>query len=235
MSTDWSGYVLLLVVSLALVVSGGKRQPGIGILFALAAIGLLAWGKGLRLASFGIYPLTDMLRTVLLGLLSGVMISLVGNLLIEPLANRLTNSTIDLGLFDPLRGNLKLLLVALVGVWLTVPLIEELIFRGYLMMQLEAILGDSHAARLLNLVYTSLIFGLAHWYQGKSGALSTGLLGTLLGLLMICSGFNLWLPMLAHGFIDTLGLILIYLNADRILKVKWSDRLWKRRSRDEVN
>lgn len=230
MTSDWSAYLLLLFVSLALVASGAKRQPGIGIILALAAIGLLAWVKGLGLASFGVFPPTNWWLTILLGSLYGVLISLAGNLLIEPLANRLTHSTIDLSLFDPLRGNLRLLLIALVGVWLTVPFIEELIFRGYLMIQLEVILGDSLPARLLNLGYTSLIFGLSHWYQGKSGALSTGILGALLGALMFSSGFNLWLPILTHGFIDTVGLILIYLNADHFLKKMWSGHPLKMRT-----
>jgi membrane protease YdiL (CAAX protease family) len=39
-----------------------------------------------------------------------------------------------------------------------------------------------------------------------------------MGILFIWSGYNLWLPILTHGFIDTVGLTMIYLNADKKLK-----------------
>ena len=68
------------------------------------------------------------------------------------------------------------------------------------------------------MIISSVLFGLAHWYQGKSGVLSTGIVGAVLGILFIASGFNLWLPILTHGFIDTVGLFLIYVNADKTLK-----------------
>jgi uncharacterized protein len=76
---------------------------------------------------------------------------------------------------------------------------------------------------IINLAFGSVLFGIAHWYQGKSGALSTGLIGLLIGVIFVVGGYNLWLPILIHGFIDTFGLVLVYLNADRYL----SDRMRK--------
>jgi membrane protease YdiL (CAAX protease family) len=96
--------------------------------------------------------------------------------------------------------------------------LEEIIFRGYMMGEIARLIGTSQLALAVNLMLSSVLFGLAHWYQGKSGALSTGIIGALLGMLFITSGFNLWLPILTHGFIDTIGLLLVYLNADRFLK-----------------
>jgi membrane protease YdiL (CAAX protease family) len=95
-----------------------------------------------------------------------------------------------------------------------VAFLEELVFRGYLMTQLSLVFGGNWLAAMLSLLISSIVFGLAHWYQGRSGALSTGLLGVILGGLFIWSGNNLWLPILTHGFIDTIGLGLIYLNLD---------------------
>ena len=40
----------------------------------------------------------------------------------------------------------------------------------------------------------------------------------IFGILFIASGFNIWLPILTHGFIDTVGLFLIYINADKFMK-----------------
>jgi membrane protease YdiL (CAAX protease family) len=96
--------------------------------------------------------------------------------------------------------------------------VEEIIFRGYVMGEIAELIGASEAALAVNVILSSVLFGLAHWYQGKSGALSTGIIGAVLGILFIASGFSLWLPILTHGFIDTIGLFLIYVNADKILK-----------------
>ena len=113
-----------------------------------------------------------------------------------------------------LRGNLKALLTWLLIVWFLVAFIEEIIFRGFLMMELKKLLGDKPGTPYLNLFLTSIVFGLAHWYQGPSGIVTTGIVGFLLGWIFMRYGFNLWLPILAHGFVDTIGLSMIYFNAD---------------------
>lgn len=44
------------------------------------------------------------------------------------------------------------------------------------------------------------------------------MVGLLLGVLFIYTSFNLRLPILAHGFIDTILLAIIYLDKDQRLK-----------------
>jgi len=148
----------------------------------------------------------------------GFAIQFLSTLILEPLSDKLTKSTTDHSSFDGLRGNLLNLLLILAGVWVVVVFLEEIIFRGYMMGDLAVLIGTSKLALAINLVLSSVLFGLAHWYQGKSGALSTGIIGALLGILFIANGFNLWLPVLTHGVIDTVGLFLIYINADKFLK-----------------
>ena len=58
---------------------------------------------------------------------------------------------------------------------------------------------------------------MAHWYQGKSGALSTGIISIFLGLIFIYNQFNLWLPIIVHGFIDTISIFIISLGYDKKL------------------
>lgn len=149
------------------------------------------------------------------------MIQFFSAVVFDPIIRYLTDSPIDLSPFDHLRGNLQALLTWLLIVWLLVVFVEEIIFRGFLMLELKRLLGDSRVGLLINLTLTSVLFGLAHWYQGPSGILGTGIVGFLLGWIFIRNGFNLWLPILVHGFIDTIGLTMIYLNADLFI-----DRLW---------
>ena len=103
-------------------------------------------------------------------------------------------------------------------VWAVAVFVEEMLFRGFLMMELRRLLGDSRIGLATNLLLSSTLFGLAHWYQGVSGVIGTGVIGLILGYLFIRQSFNLWLPILVHGFLNTAGLILIYLDVDRYIE-----------------
>ena len=102
----------------------------------------------------------------------------------------------------------NLTMIRLLGVSLV--FIEEIVFRGYLMSALQQFLRDNRAAAGITVGVSSAVFGIAHGYQGISGVLSTGLMGVILALAYLLSGRNLWLPILLHGWVDTIGLYLIY-------------------------
>jgi len=209
---------ILILVSAIILVTSFKWAPGIGVIVALVIIGVTIWLREDGLLSLGIFPPENWRMTILWSLLLGIAIQFLSTLILEPLSDKLTNSTTDHSSFEGLRGNLMYFLLILVGVWVVVVFLEEIIFRGYMMGDIAMLIGKSKAALTVNLIVTSILFGLAHWYQGKSGALSTGIIGALLGILFIVTGFNLWLPILTHGFIDTIGLFLIFINADKFLK-----------------
>ena len=51
----------------------------------------------------------------------------------------------------------------------------------------------------------SLLFGWVHQYQGIIGVVDTFVSALIWGGLYFYAGRNLWLPILAHGFFDTLA------------------------------
>lgn len=209
--------ILILVVALILITSlKGKRD--IGAIGAFFIIAVTVWLRGDGLISLGFFPPENWRTAILWSILLGTAIQFLSTLILEPFSDKITKSTTDHSSFDDLRGNLGYFLLILVGVWVVVVFLEEIIFRGYLMGDIARLIGTSKVALVVNLIVSSVLFGLAHWYQGKSGALSTGIVGALLGILFIASDFNLWFPILTHGFIDTIGLFLVYLNADKFLK-----------------
>ncbi len=210
--------LILILVAAIILITSFRRVPGIGVVIALAIIGLLIWLRGDGLAGLGFFPPESWGMIILWSFLLGIAIQFGSALLLEPFSDKVTNSRTDHSLFESLRGNLKNFLLLLVTVWVLVAFLEEIIFRGYMMGDIAELFGTSKPALAVNLILTSIVFGLAHWYQGRSGALSTGIIGAVLGILFITSGFNLWLPILTHGFIDTIGLFLIYINADKFLK-----------------
>ena len=62
------------------------------------------------------------------------------------------------------------------------------------------------------MIVISVLFGLGHVYQGVAGVASSTFAGLYFGSLSLATGRNLWLPILAHGFSDTIALALIYLG-----------------------
>ena len=54
-------------------------------------------------------------------------------------------------------------------------------------------------------VLVSVLFGYGHYYKGPTGIIDSGVAGLILGTAYIVSGRNLWACILAHGFIDTVG------------------------------
>jgi uncharacterized protein len=76
-------------------------------------------------------------------------------------------------------------------VWVLVAFLEESIFHGFLMTETARIIGAAWPALVVNVMFSSVVFGLAHGYQGPSGIWSTSILGVFLGVIFMSSGFNL--------------------------------------------
>ncbi len=65
---------------------------------------------------------------------------------------------------------------------------------------------------MIGLVYTSIVFGLVHFYQGLGGILGVGFVGLVYGIVYLVSGRNLWVTIIAHGLTGTSYFILLYLS-----------------------
>jgi len=71
---------------------------------------------------------------------------------------------------------------------------------------------QSEAAWLGALVISAVLFGFGHYYKGPAGILDSGVAGLILGGAYLLSGRVLWTAILAHGFIDTFGVMALYLG-----------------------
>jgi membrane protease YdiL (CAAX protease family) len=81
----------------------------------------------------------------------------------------------------------------------TAGIVEELIYRGYLMWCIGAF-----APTWMALVLSSLAFGLGHLYQGVAGLGKTAAVGLVVGGLYLLSG-SIWIPMFVHAAIDVIN------------------------------
>ena len=118
----------------------------------------------------------------------------------------------DLSKFEPVRGNVMLLLVGLAIIWVTAAFFEEIVFRGFLLDRLLRLTGTGRAAALFAIVAQAMIFGALHFYQGITGILFTAAAGALFALFYILQGRNIWVQVAVHGLVDTIGLVHFFLG-----------------------
>jgi membrane protease YdiL (CAAX protease family) len=216
--------ILVLLASVMLVVTGLKKQPGLGIIGTLIVIGLALWLRGDNLPSLGFSAPDSWPKTILLGLILGLLIQLVSVALIEPLTEKMTGTAHDHSIIDNVKGNWIAFFQWVLVVWVLVAFIEESIFRGFLMTEITKITGKETWALILNILFSSLVFGLSHGYQNRAGIWSTATIGILLAWIFVFSDFNLWLAIFTHGFIDTVGIALIAVDGDKTIRQKiWKD------------
>lgn len=103
-----------------------------------------------------------------------------------------------------LRENLPRLILTLLCVYITASFGEEVIYRGFLMTRIAELLGGGRGASATGLVVSSIVFGLIHYQWGITGMVQTGFMGLALGLCYLVVRRNLWITILAHGYLDTI-------------------------------
>jgi len=91
-------------------------------------------------------------------------------------------------------------------VCITAGICEEVVYRGFLLRYLHVL--PFHLSLTWALVASSVIFGIAHLYQGVGGAVQTSLIGFVLGAMFLVTG-NLLLPIVAHAVLDLRVLALL--------------------------
>lgn len=92
------------------------------------------------------------------------------------------------------RGELR----SFMGVSITAGIVEEIVYRGFVLWYLGL-----YMPLWLAIAVSSLAFGLAHSYQGPSGAVRCGLVGLVFGIFYVMTG-SIWLPIIGHILLDAL-------------------------------
>lgn len=134
----------------------------------------------------------------------------MGEYLIPPLTNQFWPPSVGPAEADEITGNIKMALLALLLVWTFAAFGEEISYRGYLLTRAAEAGGRSPAAYWIAIVLTSILFGYGHYYKGPAGVVNSGVAGLIWGTAYLLSGRNLWTTILAHGFTDTFGVIVVF-------------------------
>lgn len=149
-------------------------------------------------------------RTLLWALAAATAIILLGEFVTEPMARSIWNVPPDISQFNSLKGNVQNAGMMLVVVWTFAAVGEELGYRGYLLTRAADLGARSPLAYVLSLILISVVFGVGHFYQGPSGVFTTAIDGFVIGAAYLLSGRNFWVAILAHGFVDTFGIVILF-------------------------
>ena len=180
----------------------------VAVLFMLGLVSAKARNGGL--SAFGLRRPESWRRVVLMALAAAALRVLLGEFVVDPLtANVWPPATAPEGI-DTITGNLGVALLVLFIVWTFAAFGEEFVYRGYLLTRAADVGNGSTAAYLAGMVIVSVLFGYGHFYKGPAGIVDSGVAGLILGAAYLAAGRNLWVSILAHGFIDTFGLVLVY-------------------------
>lgn len=95
------------------------------------------------------------------------------------------------------QAALGLLIVTIVAV------VEETVFRGYLMLRFKTVTGRTSAAVILS----SFVFSLGHGYEGMAGAISVFVLGVIFALVFVWRK-SVVAPVVMHFLTDFTSLVL---------------------------
>ena len=178
------------------------------ILFVIGLISLRVRDGGWRV--IGLNRPTSWKRTVLFALAAAATRLLLGQFVTDPLTARFWPPAVGPSGFNEITGHTMVALRWLLIVWTFAAFGEEISYRGYLVTRAADVGARSKLAYWVAVLLVSVLFGYGHYYKGPSGMIDSGMAGLVLGAAYLLSGRNLWVCILAHGFIDTAGIVALF-------------------------
>jgi membrane protease YdiL (CAAX protease family) len=181
----------------------------------LVALGLVSMRlRNGSFAALGFRRPDSWRRIVLIALAAAAVRLVLGQFVIDPLTALVWPPAVAPAGIESIAGDIKTALMYLGIVWTFAAFGEEIAYRGYLMNRAADAGGRTTAAWWIAVVVVSILFGYGHFYKGPSGIVDSGVAGLILGAAYLASGRNLWTTVLAHGFIDTFGVVCLYFSWD---------------------
>ena len=113
-----------------------------------------------------------------------------------------------------LVGNRAALPAAILAMIVSAGFGEETVFRGYMFERLGKLFGSGARAKTFIVLFTSGLFGLAHYPDQRiAGAEQATITGLVFGTIFAVTG-RIWLPVFAHAAFDLTALAIIYWNLE---------------------
>ncbi|MEM7381274.1 MAG: CPBP family intramembrane glutamic endopeptidase [Bacteroidota bacterium] len=173
------------------------------------------WLRGEPLKDLGFATKTNTIKKVLRSLMWSVPVfitALAAFILASALAPMLFDLPVqtDTSGYNYFKGRPGLFIISLAGVYLVSSFGEELVYRAFLMDRLGRLFKNLRLQKLLSVLISALIFGLAHYTWGVIGVFQTTLMGIALAIFYLALGRRLIILIMAHAYMDTLLFLSIY-------------------------
>jgi membrane protease YdiL (CAAX protease family) len=149
-------------------------------------------------------------RTILIAIAAAFLRIALSAVVIDPLTAHFWPAAKAPAGMNELRGHVWVALQWLALIWTFAAFGEEIGYRGYLVNRAADIAGRTRLGYWIAVAAVSMLFGCGHFYKGPAGILDSGMAGLILGVAYILSRRNLWACILAHGFIDTVGVVAVF-------------------------
>lgn len=180
-------------------------------------IGITVRGQNLAYfgISFGKITFKECIRTFLISIgvfIAAVAAFIVGSIIMANITGIPESS--DLSNYDYLQDNIGMLIMTLIGTYVVASFGEEVIYRGFIINRLIELGLNSKLGKSLVIFISAIIFGLVHYQWGPMGIVQTGFMGAVLGYFYLKLNKRIWILVLAHGYMDTILMIQMYLSSN---------------------
>lgn len=190
----------LIVISVVLAIVGFTDRPLYKIGVWPSVILAAYFFRPRSLLSF--FRETDSFpKHILIGLILGVAMAAIYCVLALFVERVGLGSPYQLQILEYVRrGPIQLVFYLFFANWVCAAIVEELIFRGFVLTRLSE-LTESTTYSVLG---QALIFGAMHLPAGVSSALLASIFGLVLGIACISSNNKLIVPIVAHGVCNSI-------------------------------
>ena len=214
---NWLGsslcHWIIIIGFVALTIWKDNMAYFLGIAFIL----LFLWSKKWDWKLIGMYKPKSWKKVWIQAVVISIILLIVVDILLAPVFENLFGGQPDISSLDGIRGNFINYIILIIFMWVVAAFGEEFVYRGLLVKRLGSLLGNTNSAMWAAVICSSILFGMAHKYQGLSGMINTGLVGFVFGVIFMKSKNKLWLTIITHGVYDVIGITLIYLNMDELV------------------
>jgi membrane protease YdiL (CAAX protease family) len=182
------------------------------ILVVLGLVSMRARNGGF--AALGFRRPESWMRVVAIALAAAALRIALGHFAIDPLTALVWPPAIAPEGVESISGDWRTALIYLGIVWTFAAFGEEIGYRGYLMNRAADAGGRTTVAWWFAVIVVAMLFGYGHYYKGPAGIVDSGVAGLILGAAYLASGRVLWTTILAHGLIDTFGVVALFWGYD---------------------
>ncbi len=210
-AAELRGFGPLGILAILIILFTGNVFAGNMIALPIGAFLVLVW---VRLShtpwhEIGYARPKNWITTVIGSIVFGIAFKFLMKALVMPLfdADPINHT------YHFLAGN-KAMLPAATWAMLAAGFGEETVFRGYLFERLSKLFGTGVRKKVLIVLITSILFGLAHYYnQGITGVEQAIITGLVFGTIFAVTR-KIWFVILAHASFDLTALAIIYWNLE---------------------